>query len=124
MHRAVVDLNVIFDPKLVSGKRLSAYTSCQLCKTRDRTPLRDRLIANASDEKVSQRSPLGVISDTFGPNTDERVVDAVLRVVGVPQHVVGDGVEQGMVARIGAIKCRRLPARESILEGPVHAYVR
>ena len=116
-------LNVILDAQLMSGKRLCAYTSCQLCKTRDRTALRDRLIANASDEKVSQRSPLGVIGDTFGPNTDERVVDAVLRVVGVLQDVIGDGVEQGVVPRIGAIESDRLPARESIFEGSVRAYV-
>ncbi|MFY9739764.1 MAG: hypothetical protein WAK11_12020 [Candidatus Cybelea sp.] len=46
---------------------------------------------------------------------------AILRVVGIPQNVIGDRIEQRMVTGVDAVECARLSASESILESPIVA---
>ena len=82
-----------------------------------RAQARDRFVANADDEKAAQHAPRARIGVRGTPNAGERIVHAVLRVVGVAEHVVGGGVEQSAVALVRLVerpalargKCRREP---------------
>ena len=72
----------------------------------------DRFIADADRQKRPQTSALGPVRSRPGPNAQQRVVNAVLRIAVVAEHVTRDRVQRRSEGAVGVLERLRASSDE------------